>query len=295
MHILSINNLTKQFGSLTAVNNLSLDIPQGTIFGILGPNGSGKSTTLGILLGIIHATSGTFSWFNAPNQAKQRQNIGTLLENPNFYPYLNAVQNLKITCLIKDVPFNNIDRVLELVKLADRKKSKIKTFSLGMKQRLAVANALLADPEVLVLDEPTNGLDPQGIKEMREIILEVGQQGKTILLASHILDEVEKTCSDVAILKKGNLLSVGSVETIIGKGNRVKLTTDQIEKARSLLSDCYFVKQIKILNEKQLLVFINEIGSSFLLNKYLMEQNLIVEEIYEVKHTLEDQFLKLTN
>ena len=215
VNVLSIQNISKHYGRVQALNQLTLDIPQGCVYGLLGPNGSGKTTTLGIVLGVIPATSGSFNWFGKPASAALRKKIGTILEQPNFYSYLTAVQNLEITCLIKEVSFSDIDRVLELTGLLERKMSKVRTYSLGMKQRLAIATALLGDPEVLVLDEPTNGLDPQGIAEIRKLILELGQTGKTILLASHILDEVEKTCTHVAILKKGNLLAAGEVEAII--------------------------------------------------------------------------------
>ncbi|MFB0924859.1 MAG: ATP-binding cassette domain-containing protein, partial [Vicingaceae bacterium] len=211
--ILNINGISKSYGKVKALNNLSLKINQGEIYGILGPNGSGKTTTLGIILDVLNADSGSFSWNEQENSKYDRKKIGSLLETPNFYPYLSARQNLSIVCKIKEVSESEVDRVLSLVDLISRANSKFKTFSLGMKQRLAIASALLGDPEVLVLDEPTNGLDPQGIAEIRTIILDLAAAGKTIIMASHILDEVEKTCSHVAVLKLGNLLTFGPIQT----------------------------------------------------------------------------------
>ena len=207
--ILKISNLTKKFGQLTAVKNLSFSINQGNVYGILGPNGSGKSTTLGIVLNVINKTSGDFYWYGdrlTTHQALKK--VGAIIERPNFYPYMSAVQNLKLVCKIKEISTNSINKVLETVGLLDRKDHNFTSFSLGMKQRLAIASALLNDPEILILDEPTNGLDPQGIHQIREIIKKIAQNGTTILLASHLLDEVEKVCSHVVVLDKGvNLFS----------------------------------------------------------------------------------------
>ncbi len=202
--ILSIENLHKKYGSVHAVNNLSFTIKKGNVYGILGPNGSGKSTTLGIVLNVVNKTSGNFSWFNGSiSTHKALKKVGAIIERPNFYPYMTAFDNLKLVCKIKSITTDKILEKLELVHLLDRKDSKFKTFSLGMKQRLAIASALLNDPEILILDEPTNGLDPQGIHQIREIITEITAQGTTILLASHLLDEVEKVCSHVVILRQG--------------------------------------------------------------------------------------------
>ncbi len=211
--ILTINNLTKKFGNLTAVDNLSFSIERGNVYGILGPNGSGKSTTLGIVLNVVNETSGDFHWFDGSGTTHAAlKKVGAIIERPNFYPYMTAFQNLELVCKIKGVSKDKIKEKLELVALADRKNSKFDTFSLGMKQRLAIASALLNDPEILILDEPTNGLDPQGIHQIREIIKKIASEGTTILLASHLLDEVEKVCSHVVILRKGKSLYTGSVE-----------------------------------------------------------------------------------
>ena len=214
--VLSIQHLNKHYGRLHAVNDLNLEVPRGSVFGILGPNGSGKTTTLGMLLDVLSVDSGAFYWFGKPSNKAVRKRIGAILETPNFYPYLNAVRNLKIVADIKGAPYDQIGEVLKRVGLYERRNDSFKTYSLGMKQRLAIAGALLNNPEVLVLDEPTNGLDPQGIAEIRELIVRISQEGVTILLASHLLDEVEKVCTDVAVLKKGQLLFLGKVDQVLG-------------------------------------------------------------------------------
>ncbi|MFT5257977.1 MAG: ABC-2 type transport system ATP-binding protein, partial [Arenicella sp.] len=211
--ILSLKNLDKKYGAVHAVNNLSFDIQKGNVYGILGPNGSGKSTTLGIILNVVNKNSGEFSWFDGKLSTHEAlKKVGAIIERPNFYPYMTAVQNLKLICTIKEISTEKIDEKLKSVNLYDRKNSKFSTFSLGMKQRLAIASALLNDPEVLILDEPTNGLDPQGIHEIRQIITKIASRGTTILLASHLLDEVEKVCSHVVVIREGIKLYSGRVD-----------------------------------------------------------------------------------
>jgi len=195
--VLSVKNLTKKFKRVV-VNNISFDVERGNVYGLLGPNGSGKSTTFGMLLSTINPTSGDWFWFGKKGTDPETlKRIGAIIEQPNFYPYLSAETNLKIVAEIKGTPSARIDEVLNMVKLLERKKDKFKTFSLGMKQRLAIASALLNNPEVLILDEPTNGLDPEGIIQIREIIGSIAQQGITIIIASHLLDEIEKAHPDV--------------------------------------------------------------------------------------------------
>ena len=230
--ILSLKNLDKKFGRVHAVNNLSFDIQKGNVYGILGPNGSGKSTTLGIILNVVNKTSGEFSWFNGKLSTHQAlKKVGAIIERPNFYPYMTAVQNLSLICKIKDVSTEKIDEKLKIVNLYERRNSKFSTFSLGMKQRMAIASALLNDPEILILDEPTNGLDPQGIHEIRQIIQEITKNGTTILLASHLLDEVEKVCSHVVVIREGIKLYSGRVdEMTASKGLfELKVANDKIK------------------------------------------------------------------
>jgi len=229
--ILTVNHLSKKFGHLIAVNDLSFTIEKGNVYGILGPNGSGKSTTLGIVLNVVNRTAGDFAWFDGNVSTHEAlKKVGAIIERPNFYPYMTAVQNLNLVCKIKEVPNTKVEEKLELVGLLDRKNSKFNTYSLGMKQRLAIASALLNDPEILILDEPTNGLDPQGIHQIREIIKKVASEGTTILLASHLLDEVEKVCSHVVILRKGKKLYSGRVDGMLASHGFFELRTENTEK-----------------------------------------------------------------
>lgn len=228
--ILSLKNLDKKFGQVHAVNNLSFDIQKGNVYGILGPNGSGKSTTLGIILNVVNRTSGEFSWFDGKLSTHEAlKKVGAIIERPNFYPYMTAAQNLRLICKIKGISANKIDEKLKVVNLFERRDSKFRTFSLGMKQRLAIASALLNDPEILILDEPTNGLDPQGIHEIRQIITEIASSGTTILLASHLLDEVEKVCSHVVVIRNGIKLYSGSVDEMTASNGLFELKVDENE------------------------------------------------------------------
>ena len=202
--LLQLDQLSKHYGKLKAVDQLSISIKKGNIYGLLGPNGSGKSTTLGMILNVINPTSGSFQWYEGTHTTHQAlKKIGAIIERPNFYPYMTALQNLTLICKIKQCSTENIQEKLELVGLWDRRHSKFKTYSLGMKQRLAIAAALVNNPELLILDEPTNGLDPEGIHQIRKLIFKIAEGGTTILLASHLLDEVEKVCNQVIVLKNG--------------------------------------------------------------------------------------------
>ena len=228
--ILSIKNLDKKYGTIHAVNNLSFEIQKGNVYGILGPNGSGKSTTLGIILNVVNRTSGDFSWFNGRLSTHEAlKKVGAIIERPNFYPYMTATQNLALICKIKGISVEKINEKLTTVNLFERRDSKFSTFSLGMKQRLAIASALLNDPEILILDEPTNGLDPQGIHEIREIIKNIASNGTTILLASHLLDEVEKVCSHVVIIREGVKLYSGRVDEMTASYGLLELKIDKKE------------------------------------------------------------------
>ena len=234
--ILSIKNLNKRFGYLQAVKNVSLEIQKGNVYGILGPNGSGKSTTLGIVLNVVNKSSGEYTWFDgAMDTHEALKKVGAIIERPNFYPYMTAEENLQLVCKIKGIPYTKVIEKLTLVGLVDRKDSKFRTFSLGMKQRLAIASALLNDPEILILDEPTNGLDPQGIHQIRDIIRYIASQGTTILLASHLLDEVEKVCSHVLVLRKGEILYSGTVDGITSNEGFFELQADDNAKLIHLM------------------------------------------------------------
>lgn len=290
--ILNINNISKSYGKVNALKGLSLKINKGEIYGILGPNGSGKTTTLGIILDVLNADSGTYQWYGKAPSKNSRKKIGSLLETPNFYPYLTARQNLSIVCKIKEVDNSEVDRVLNIVDLTDRADSKFKSFSLGMKQRLAIASALLGNPEVLVLDEPTNGLDPQGIAEIRAIILDLAKEGKTIIMASHILDEVEKICSHVAVLKLGNLLTFGPIKTVLNNKEQVFVSSDNLDILKLTLSQIDGVSGINQIDNK-IYLMLDDGKNSADLNKSLFDKGIIVSEIGIQKSDLEANFLEL--
>lgn len=292
--ILTVTNLTKKFGPLTAVNDLSFTIEKGNVYGILGPNGSGKSTTLGIVLNVVNRTAGAFSWFDGHTSTHEAlKKVGAIIERPNFYPYMTAVQNLGLVCKIKEVPSDKIEEKLELVGLLDRKNSKFKTYSLGMKQRLAIASALLNDPEILILDEPTNGLDPQGIHQIREIIKKIASEGTTILLASHLLDEVEKVCSHVLILRKGENQYSGRVDGMLASHGFFELRTATTELLTRYLEKNASFGAIKVENGLVTAILKEEMDAVEL-NKILFTQGIVLSHLAKRKESLEEQFLKLT-
>ncbi len=293
--ILSLKKLNKKFGRIHAVNNLSFEIQKGNVYGILGPNGSGKSTTLGIILNVVNKTSGEFSWFDGQKTTHEAlKKVGAIIERPNFYPYMTAAQNLKLICKIKEVDFSKIDEKLKIVNLYKRKDDKFKTFSLGMKQRLAIASALLNEPEILILDEPTNGLDPQGIHEIRKIIKEIAANGTTILLASHLLDEVEKVCSHVVILREGIKLYSGRVdEMTASKGFFDLYTENQQDKLKELLNQHDAIVSVKKENEILIATLKKDLSATDL-NAYLFKNGIILSHLVKRKPSLEQQFLTLT-
>ncbi|TPN84772.1 ABC transporter ATP-binding protein [Aquimarina algicola] len=293
-NILTINNLTKKFGALTAVKNLSFTIKKGNVYGILGPNGSGKSTTLGIVLNVVNKTSGDFTWFDGNTSTHEAlKKVGAIIERPNFYPYMTASQNLKLVCQIKGVSGAKIDEKLELVGLLDRKDSKFRTFSLGMKQRLAIASALLNDPEILILDEPTNGLDPQGIHQIREIIKKIAARGTTILLASHLLDEVEKVCSHVVIIRQGVKLYAGRVDEMNASHGFFELKSNQNSILKKWLSENQKFKNYKEEEDKIIAFLAHELDAESL-NQQLFKEGVVLTHLVKRKESLEEQFLQLT-
>ncbi len=293
--ILTINNLTKKFGYLTAVSDLSFTINKGNVYGILGPNGSGKSTTLGIVLNVVNETNGNFHWFDGNISTHQAlKKVGAIIERPNFYPYMTAIQNLKLVCRIKGVDESKIEEKLEIVGLLDRKDSKFRTYSLGMKQRLAIASALLNDPEILILDEPTNGLDPQGIHQIRQIIKDIAKNGTTILLASHLLDEVEKVCSHVVVLRKGVKLYSGRVDEMISSHGFFELKSEKHDELLALLENDTRFGNLKV--EDQLITaFLNESMNASEFNRLMFEKHITLSHLVKRKESLEEQFLQLTD
>ncbi|MEZ5013686.1 MAG: ABC transporter ATP-binding protein [Chitinophagales bacterium] len=291
--VLTTEALRKHYGSIRAVNGLHLNVERGSVYGILGPNGSGKTTTLGMLLGIIFPSSGSFSWFGNGTHDSNRKRIGALLEQPNFYPYLSGEQNLHIVARIKGVDEKEIEKVLKDVDLYERRKSKAKTYSLGMRQRLALASALLGDPDVLVLDEPTNGLDPQGIAEVRQFIRDQSASGRTILLASHILDEVEKVCTHVSVIKQGNLLAEGSVADLLKGESQVEISSAQSDALLQALQGYAGVKNIS-RDKDVIILHTDQSLDTAQLNAYLHGKGIVLSHLVARKKRLEEQFLELT-
>ena len=292
--ILSISNLNKHYGRIHAVKNVSLEIQKGNVYGILGPNGSGKSTTLGIVLNVVNKTSGDYSWFGGTMQTHEAlKKVGAIIERPNFYPYMTAQENLELVCKIKGINYAKANEKLEVVGLTERKDSKFRTFSLGMKQRLAIASALLNDPEILILDEPTNGLDPQGIRQIRDIIRLIASQGTTILLASHLLDEVEKVCSHVLVLRKGEILYSGTVEGMSSSNGVIELQANDNKKLIDTLRKYPNIENVKEVDGKVIINSKTTIDASEL-NKYLAENNIYLTHLVKRNHSLEEQFLELT-
>ncbi len=291
-NVLTITNLTKHFGKVTAVDSLNLTIASGQVYGILGPNGSGKTTTLGMILEVVAPTSGKFSWFGGMDAVKSRQQIGSILETPCFYGYLTAVQNLRIVAHIKNCSEGRIEAMLEQVNLYERKDDKFKTYSLGMKQRLSIAAALLSDPPVLILDEPTNGLDPEGIVEVRDLIIQITSVGKTVIIASHLLDEVQKICTHFCILRKGIKLYEGSVKDLLGETNIVEIVTPDLEKlSEAMLS---FKGQEKtVMDNGSLFIHLKDGVSSEDINKHCVEKGIPLRKLLPQTKSLEQEFLKI--
>lgn len=290
--VLLISELSKRYGRIQALDHLNLEVHRGEIFGILGPNGSGKTTTLGIILGAISLDEGKYMWFGEKPSPASNRRIGSILETPLFYPFLNAVDNLRIIAEIKNSSSNALDDILHQVGLYERKKSQFRTFSLGMKQRLAVASALVGDPEVLILDEPTNGLDPQGIADVRELILRIAAQGKTILLASHLLDEVQKICSHVAVLNKGKCLFNGRVDEMLVQTRSVVLESENLSALFNQLSKYEGVTDVS-LEESSVKAVLKPAFSSTDLNRYLFENDLVLSHLSTEKRSLETYFLDI--
>jgi len=293
MPLLAVNRLAKNYGSIQALDGLDLTVEAGQVFGLLGPNGSGKTTLLALLLEVIHPSGGSFTWFDGAEGPRVRKRIGALLETPNFYPYLNADQNLALVALIKGVENPPLDTLLDLVQLRERRRSPFKTYSLGMKQRLALAACLVGDPDVLILDEPTNGLDPEGMVEVRHIIQKIAAQGKTILLASHMLDEVEKICSHVAIIKKGRLLATGAIGSILSDQPTVEAGAADLENLFRFLSGAALVKKITRQDDR-LILELQAGRTPEELNRLAFEQGIILSHLVLKRQSLEVEFLEIT-
>ena len=294
--VIETKGLSKNFGSILAVDNLSLSVPRGSVFGLLGPNGSGKTTIIGTLLGLITPTSGKFSLFgkeiNGSIESALRR-IGATMETPSFYPYLSGLDNLRY---FQQVAGHNdaaeLDSLLELVNLHPRRHSKFATYSLGMKHRLGIAYALLGDPELLLLDEPTNGLDPNGMAEVRRLLQDLGDGDRTVLLASHLLHEVEQVCDSVAILSKGRVIAQGLVSELIARKSTVRLATTDDESAATILNDLDWVGSV-LAQDGGLLVEADPARTSEL-TAALARSDVYVSELRALDTSLEEYFLEVT-
>lgn len=290
--ILEINGLSKAYGKIQAVNQLKLDIPKGSVFGILGPNGSGKTTTLGMVLGVIKPDSGTYSWFGQRHNFGTKKRMGAILETPNFYPYMSGYQNLEVVAQIKELKNPKVGEILQTVGLGGRAKSKFRTYSLGMKQRLAIASALLSEPEVLVLDEPTNGLDPQGIAQIRDLIIEIASNGITIILASHLLVEIEKVCTHAAVLQKGVLKFAGTVDELTGHEGIIEISSNDNAKLLKALESLPAVESVNDENGILLVKLAKETPAEEI-NQLLAEKGIYANHLVFRKNSIETQFLNL--
>lgn len=290
--ILSTKALVKKYGPITAVDHLNLEVPANSIFGILGPNGSGKTTTLGIVVDVIRQNSGSYTWFGKDPGHELRQQIGTIIENPYYYPYLTATQNLRIIADIKGTSTQEIEEVLKITGLYERRNSKFRTYSLGMKQRLAIAGALLGHPKVLILDEPTNGLDPKGIAEIRQLILDIAERGISIILASHLLDEVQKVCTHVAVLSKGKLLDSGSVERVLAGAKLIEVSSDNLTALNMAVQNFPWIRNAQQENNLFILQ-VSDDTTPELINKAFYEKGIILNHLNERKSSLENYFLKI--
>jgi ABC-2 type transport system ATP-binding protein len=292
--VLSIENLCKSYTNIRALQNISFKVPKGAVYGILGPNGSGKTTLLGVIMDVLKQDSGTYSWFESGSEFELRKKIGTLLETPNFYQHLSAYNNLAITALIKGIDEDAIIPSLKRVNLHRQAEQKYATFSLGMKQRLAIAASLLGDPEVLVLDEPTNGLDPVGIVDVRNLILELRNSGKTIIITSHLLDEIDKVCSHVLILNKGIFITSGKVSDIIGEADIVELSADEIDDLTIAIRDYEGFQKMENINGILTVAFAKGCGNTKKINTYCHSKGITLSTLMIKKRSMEERFFELT-
>lgn len=290
--VLQINNLSKNYGNIRAIENVSFEVNKGEVYGMLGPNGSGKTTTLAVIMGILNANGGSYEWFEQPFSKFSRRRIGALIETPNFYPYLTLWENLKIVAKIKDADEKDINNALGVANLLKRKHTNFGHLSLGMKQRMSIASVLIGNPEVLILDEPTNGLDPEGFAEVRNIILSQADAGKTIIIASHILDEVEKVCTHVAILKSGDLIANGRVGELLSSEETVFIQTEKPEDLIMSIKESNLAKEVYPSDEDVAVVLNADLNSGDL-NKFCFEKGFTLTKIQVRKQSLEDQFLQL--
>lgn len=293
MKVLEVAALTKCYGQKTAVEDLSFTVEQGQVFGFLGPNGSGKTTTIGMVFGVITPTRGAISVFGESNhEALAHRRVGGTLEQPNLYPYLTGRQNLMIVAAIKGLPKKCIEPALAAVDLLESANREAKSYSLGMKQRLALAAAMLGEPELLILDEPTNGLDPEGMREMRELVVRLAGSGRTIFVSTHLLDEVEKICTHVAILKRGRLQRSGAVTEFTEARITFRLCADDTRKLFEAVTQYESARNVRTMGDAVHLDLIDAAPAS--LNRYLAGRGIYLRELSSQRQTLEEAFLAVT-
>jgi ABC-2 type transport system ATP-binding protein len=288
--------MTRMFGALTAVDGLSIDIPKGAIVGLVGPNGSGKSTFLRLLLGLIKPTSGTASVLghsiNEPEKYASR--VGALIESPSFITTMSARSNLRSIAALRGIPYSRIDEVISTVGLTGRDSENVKTFSLGMKQRLAIAAALLPNPELLILDEPTNGLDPSGIVEIRELLRRLGSEGRTIIVSSHLMSELEATVDHLVVLKFGHLLFSGRVDEFIGSGGDIVVAVPEKVDQLELLAHVCGATGLRSKRVGNQLEFSLPPAEASKVSRVAADSGLYLQELRPVRRDLEAAFLAMT-
>ncbi|HPD96293.1 MAG TPA: ABC transporter ATP-binding protein [Tenuifilaceae bacterium] len=288
--ILSVDSLSKRYKNVSALNKLSFNVNKGEVLGILGPNGSGKTTLLSIILGVRKACSGTFNWFGENYTHNINKRIGALLEVPYFYPYLSVKRNMEITAINRNCTTDEIYQAIEQVELTEKLNHPVYTLSLGMKQRLAIAQTLVGNPPVLVFDEPTNGLDPEGIAFVRRLIRQQHENGKTIIIASHNLDEIQRVCTHVIILKNGQSIANGKVDELLKLKQIVQVETDKVEGLKAIVANNPNFKIIDSYSEGITISVANNEAIK-LLNEQLTDKN-IVPKLFEIRQpSLEEIFL----
>jgi len=293
-YVIETTDLTKRYGDVLAVDRLSLRVLRGGVFGFLGPNGSGKTTTMGMLLGLVHPTSGEARIFGDPaRHPATLRRVGAMIETPTFYPYLSGRANLRYFQGVgRRGSSSDIDRLLELVDLEKRADSKYATYSLGMKQRLGIACALLGDPELVFLDEPTNGLDPAGVVEVRELIRQLGKGGRTVVLSSHLLAETELVCDNVAVLSRGRLIAQGTIQELLRQHDALRLRTTDDAKARVTLAPFNWVERAEERDGG--LVVTAPQARAWEITRALAETGVYVNELVPVHRSLEEFFMEIT-
>ncbi|MDO8578231.1 MAG: ABC transporter ATP-binding protein [Dehalococcoidales bacterium] len=294
--VLRANGLFKRFGTLEAVKGVSFELHRGEVFGFLGPNGAGKSTTVGMILGLIAPTAGSVEIFGVKqdgNRWNELRRVGAIIEEPAFYPYLSGWDNLEVLAIsIGDIPRSKITEVLERVNLLDRAKDQYGHYSMGMKQRLGIASTLLRSPELIILDEPTNGLDPAGTKEIRDLIPQLALENRAVLLCSHLLHEVEMVCSRVAIIKQGVIIANAPIKELLSRGNQLQIKVDKMEEAKAILGNLPWIKSVT--REDDHLVIDVPQDRSADVNLALTEKGIRVSELFNRSTSLESVFLQLT-